>query len=147
MRLSGSKLPRASRQRETHNVPRSGPVFRREGEYWTIIYEGTVFRLRDAKGLYCVAYLLRHPDEAVAAVDLLMVTDRSAARILAPSVPRSLPVDLEHARTTVTKRIRGTVAKIGTQHPSLGHHLSTCIKTGSWCAYTPGPRHCQPWRL
>src|SRR5206468_438423 len=36
-------------------------VFRVEGEYWTIAYEGTVARLRDAKGLHHIAYLLRHP--------------------------------------------------------------------------------------
>lgn len=27
-------------------------AFRLEGEYWTVEYEGAVFRLRDAKGLH-----------------------------------------------------------------------------------------------
>jgi hypothetical protein len=45
-------------------------VFRREGEYWTISYEGAVVRLRDAKGLRLLARLLAHPGQEFHAVDL-----------------------------------------------------------------------------
>jgi hypothetical protein len=45
-------------------------LFRREGEYWTIGYEGAVVRLRDAKGLRHLARLLAHPGREFHAVDL-----------------------------------------------------------------------------
>jgi catechol 2,3-dioxygenase-like lactoylglutathione lyase family enzyme len=45
-------------------------VFRREGEYWTIVFEGSVVRLRDAKGLRHLARLLAHPGREFHAVDL-----------------------------------------------------------------------------
>ncbi len=46
-------------------------VFRREGDYWTISYEGRSIRLRDAKGLQYVAALLRRPGEEIHAADLV----------------------------------------------------------------------------
>src|SRR5262245_18901755 len=33
-------------------------VFRQEGEYWTVTYRGRTARLRDSKGLSCIARLL-----------------------------------------------------------------------------------------
>jgi hypothetical protein len=48
----------------------SGYVFRREGEYWTIAYEGALFRLRDGKGLRYLAHLLSHPDQPIACGDV-----------------------------------------------------------------------------
>lgn len=46
-------------------------VFRRQGEYWTIIYEGETFRLRHAKGLAYIAHLLRYPGQEFHAIDLI----------------------------------------------------------------------------
>ncbi len=49
-----------------------GRVFRQEGEYWTLAYDGTAsFRLRDSKGLRYIAQLLRHPDRDIHALDLV----------------------------------------------------------------------------
>jgi tetratricopeptide (TPR) repeat protein len=45
-------------------------TFRREGEYWTIAYEGKPLRLKDAKGLQYIADLLRHEGEELHAADL-----------------------------------------------------------------------------
>jgi hypothetical protein len=45
-------------------------VFRREGEYWTVCYEGSVVRLRDAKGLRHLARLLADPGRELHAIDL-----------------------------------------------------------------------------
>jgi hypothetical protein len=36
-------------------------TFQREGEYWTICYEGRVIRIRHAKGLAYIAHFLAHP--------------------------------------------------------------------------------------
>lgn len=44
---------------------------------------------------------------------------------------------VERARTTVTKRIRDTIARIERLHPALGQHLRHSVKTGRYCAYTP----------
>jgi hypothetical protein len=45
-------------------------LFRREGEYWTVIFDGSVVRLRDAKGLRHLARLLVDPGREFHAVDL-----------------------------------------------------------------------------
>ena len=45
-------------------------VFQIEGDYWTIAYEGKAWRLKDAKGLHYIAYLLGHPGEEIRALDL-----------------------------------------------------------------------------
>jgi hypothetical protein len=50
--------------------PASGNLFRREGEYWTVCYEGVVVRLRDAKGLRHLARLLTDPRREFHVVDL-----------------------------------------------------------------------------
>ena len=46
-------------------------VFRREGEYWSIVHEGDAFRLRDSKGLRHLARLLQVPGEEVHALELV----------------------------------------------------------------------------
>ncbi|MEA2615116.1 MAG: hypothetical protein QOE72_899 [Chloroflexota bacterium] len=42
-------------------APPPSRVFRREGAYWTIAFEGSLFRLPDSKGLHHLARLLAHP--------------------------------------------------------------------------------------
>lgn len=46
----------------------------------------------------------------------------------------------ERTRVTVTQRIRGAIKKVEEACPLLGHHLSTCVRTGSYCVYQPPPR-------
>jgi tetratricopeptide (TPR) repeat protein len=46
-------------------------VFRREGEYWTVAYQGDAFRLKDSKGLRYVAHLLGAPGRDVHAIELV----------------------------------------------------------------------------
>ena len=48
----------------------AGNVFRREGEYWTVGYEGSVVRLKDSKGLRHLARLLAQPGRELLAADL-----------------------------------------------------------------------------
>jgi tetratricopeptide (TPR) repeat protein len=48
-------------------------VFRREGQYWTIAYEGRTFRLKDVKGLRFLAELLRNPGREIHATELAAV--------------------------------------------------------------------------
>jgi hypothetical protein len=103
-----------------------GRTFRQEGEYWTIIYEGALFRLRDSKGLRYLAHLLSHPGEHIRAGDLIAV----AGGRTGDAEPNA-----ERARVAVTKRIKASVTKIGVLHPALAVCLSTRIKTGYFCLY------------
>ena len=60
--------PATSRDESTHT---GRAAFRHEGEYWSITWEGTICRLRDAKGLHYIAQLLRHPGREFHARELL----------------------------------------------------------------------------
>lgn len=46
-------------------------TFRREGEYWTISYEGRVIRLKHCKGLLYIAQLLANPGREFHVIDLV----------------------------------------------------------------------------
>jgi hypothetical protein len=45
--------------------------FRREGEYWTVTWDGSTVRVRDAKGMRYLAMLLAHPGREFHALDLV----------------------------------------------------------------------------
>jgi hypothetical protein len=109
-------------------------VFRREGEYWTIAYEGQVIRLHDAKGLVYLARLLRQPGQPVPVTEF---AERSAGAADHAS--------LERARLAVTKVIRIALAHIAAAHPALGQHLSATIRRGYSCVYLPDPRTPIAW--
>jgi tetratricopeptide (TPR) repeat protein len=61
---------------ETAAEPPAAPTerpearFRREGDFWTIAYEGRTFRLRDVKGLRYIAELLRSPGSEIHVLEL-----------------------------------------------------------------------------
>ncbi|HYK17060.1 MAG TPA: hypothetical protein VEV37_03510, partial [Bryobacteraceae bacterium] len=87
----------------THAHTDAGSVLRHEGDYWTVSYEGQTWRLKDAKGLHYIAYLLGHPGEEIRVLDLVSrvggrreeVADRAGAEDLARS--GALVGDLGHA--------------------------------------------------
>ena len=105
------------------------PLLRHEGEYWTVVYEGTTVRLRSSKGLIYLERLLRHPGRPFHVLDL-------AERRPATS-PSASAVTVERARKAVTNRIRQTVVRIATVHAALGVHLGNAVHTGTRCVYTP----------
>jgi predicted ATPase len=51
-------------------LPRRG-LFRREGEFWAVVYDERTFRLKDSKGLGYLAHLLRHPSVEFHVLDLV----------------------------------------------------------------------------
>jgi hypothetical protein len=59
-------------------------LFRREGEYWTVGYEGAVVRLRDAKGLRHLARLLAQPGREFHVVELEAAHRRPAVAAVGP---------------------------------------------------------------
>ena len=46
-------------------------LFRHEGDFWTLAYQGAVCRVKDAKGLHYIAYLLRHPGREFHVLELI----------------------------------------------------------------------------
>jgi len=112
---------------------RADQVFRREGEYWTIVYGGMTVRLRDAIGLHYLACLLARPHRCLSASSLEeFVKGRSAG-------------DAQRARSAVSKRIRDAVRRVELHHPTLGYHLRAGITTGASCMYVPDPQSGHPW--
>ena len=62
--VNPTRAPRAE------TAPRDENTFVREGEFWSVTYDGAVARLKDSKGLRDVARLLGRPGREMAAVDL-----------------------------------------------------------------------------
>ncbi len=59
-------------------IPRTRATFRREGEYWSIAFEGDAFRLRDSKGLRHLSVLLAAPGREIHALELVSAVEGHA---------------------------------------------------------------------
>jgi len=46
----------------------------------------------------------------------------------------------ERMRKAVAYRIRLAISRVADVHPELGRHLHVCVRTGTWCSYTPEHR-------
>src|SRR5262249_16120695 len=112
-------------------------VFRLDGEYWTVEFEGQVARLRDSKGLQYLAHLLHHPGQRVPASTLQAL----AATATGPSPSAPTGPLAERARLAVTKRLKSALEHIGAALPSLGRHLHGTLHRGYFCFYAPDPPH------
>jgi hypothetical protein len=55
-------------------------IFHREGEYWTVAYEGKIIRLKDTKGLRYIAYLLQHPERSFLGTALIDAVEKPQRR-------------------------------------------------------------------
>ena len=51
-------------------VTRKQRRFRREGEYWTLVYDGAVARVKDSRGMAYLAELMRSPNREIHALTL-----------------------------------------------------------------------------
>lgn len=111
------------------------PVFRLEGDYWTIAYDAAVVRLKDAKGLRYLEPLLRQPGQSFHVAELTRVAASPDGR--RPAGEDGTAQAVERARKAVTNRIRQTLAHIARVHHVLGLHLRNAVHTGTRCAYTP----------
>jgi hypothetical protein len=117
-------------------------VFRREGDYWTIAFDGRVVRLRDAKGVRYLSVLLRHPGQSLPArtVRVLAECDDAGTDVATGPTTESTVRAAERARVTVTKGIRAALIKLTADHPALAEHLAATIRRGHECVYRPDPR-------
>lgn len=50
-------------------------IFRREGEYWSVAFDGRAFRLRDSKGVRYLSHLLSAPGREIHALELVAVVE------------------------------------------------------------------------
>ena len=111
-------------------------VFRREGEYWAIVYDHVTCHLRDTRGLQILAVLLGRPGERMRAGDLVVAVDGACG----PATKAQ-----ERARVRATRAIRAALRKLDVQLPALGHHLAATVRNGHHCVYLPDPRAAIAW--
>lgn len=193
-------------------------VFRPEGEYWTIGYHGSTFRLKDAKGLRHLHRMLAAPGREFHVADLAVapgetrgngpgvrlgdaegmhVASLDAGALLDPEAKaayrqrledlreeadearswgdgerasraeeeiealahelaravglhgndRKAASATERARVNVTRAVKAALDRIAEHDRSLGHHLSSTVRTGTFCCYAPGPDDPPTWQL
>ncbi len=56
-------------------------IFRKERDFWTIVYEGAILRLPDVKGLRYIAHLLRSPGQAFSVHELVALVAGEVPRV------------------------------------------------------------------
>jgi pimeloyl-ACP methyl ester carboxylesterase len=78
--------------------------------------------------------------------ELEQLGDQVAAAVGLHGRIRTTGSHRERARLMVTKAIKAAIAKVSGSNAALGHHLATCVKTGNFCAYDPGPQDLS-WQL
>lgn len=115
----------------TSPAPNEGThAFRREGEYWTLVFEGRTSRVRDRIGLRHIGAMLCRPGVRVPAL------------ALTPDVGSTDP---ERARVRVTKATRSAIARVALLDPACGEHLRATIRLGTHCSYAPTDLDARNW--
>jgi hypothetical protein len=71
-----------------HNTPQEGNLFRRNGDFWRVRYEGKEALIKHSNGMVYLDHLLHHPNEEVPALLLQGLTNKA--------VLDALPVDEEY---------------------------------------------------
>ena len=85
-RIKAAPLVDSADQIEDHDGPeeratRSLSLFRREGDYWSVVFEGSTVRMRDLKGMRYLARLLADPGREFHVLDLAVAEDGRSAQI------------------------------------------------------------------
>jgi hypothetical protein len=85
----------------TPSYSASERIFRKEGEYWTLVFQGVVSRVKETLGLHYLAYLLQHPhqDFPVLALVVQGVTVSESATSEQQDVPEP------HTRAAYQRRL------------------------------------------
>ena len=78
-----------------HDSDDPSKIFRKEGEYWTIIFEHKTIRLRDSLGAACIARLLESPRREFLALDLLSLVRGTLPMDGDPADPDGEPQNLQ----------------------------------------------------
>jgi DNA polymerase III delta prime subunit len=95
-RVGALAAPVALRRERTETEAR----FAREGEFWTVVYEGKTMRLRDVKGLRYIALLLAAPGVDIHVLELVAAGEGApvhvgAAGLADDDLHAALPADLD----------------------------------------------------
>jgi hypothetical protein len=75
------------------------------------------------------------------------VNDELCAAVGLSGRDRKMSDPAERTRLRIGKAIRSALSAIREHDPSLAHHLTTCIRTGYYCAYLPDPRQLMSWKF
>ena len=132
-------------------------VLRKEGDYWTISFRGSMFRLRDTIGMHYLRRLVANPGVDFTANELVEIVQKNGPRRSGRKSARASrrnghqngdrneDAERERARLMVTKRIKDVIARIRQSNPELARHLATAIRTGYSCKYISDEKHSQAW--
>jgi pimeloyl-ACP methyl ester carboxylesterase len=106
----------ASRAKTEHRQAPASPeaVFRREGDYWTVSWQGNVVRLKDAKGLHYISYLLANPGRQVLACELA-ATGTVSGNQPASIEPVNTAANLGDAGALIDAKARGQYRRRSTE--------------------------------
>ena len=117
-------------------------LFRREGEFWTVAFQGAAFRLRDSKGLHYTAALLRQPGRELHSLELAGgPSDGKAAHvggdagpILDPQAKAQYRARLdeleEELREAEQWNDRERVSRVNEERELLAHELAAAVGLG-----------------
>ena len=104
-------------------------VFRREGDYWSLVFEGSTVRVRDLKGMRYLAQLLAHPGREFHVLDLVAAESVGVARAesgLVAELPRTAFGDAgEMLDARAKSAYRRRLAEIG--RASCRERVSRCV--------------------
>ena len=93
-------------------------------------------RLRDLRAERSEAQAANDLARAQRAESEIMFVEEELKRALGlGGRARRAASDIERARVSVTRAIRSAVRKIARHDTALGRHLTTAIKTGTFCSY------------
>jgi len=106
---SGRSLPARPPRSPSAEVPGAppAPIFRREGNFWTVAWDDAVVRLKDNRGLQYLAQLLARPDQEIHVFDLVAAVQAEpgqAARRHLASADAGMVLDAT-ARTAYRRRL------------------------------------------
>jgi len=95
---SATATPRKPRS-ESRPQPAGARVFRRQGDFWTLQFDGAPFQLPDLLGLRYVVHLLRHPRQEFHVTDLVDLSEKKGATAVQTEAMReaSIRADLGDA--------------------------------------------------
>src|SRR5262249_19333472 len=95
-------------------------------------------RLADLRAELDEAEEFNDPGRATRArEEIERLTEQLAAGVGLGGRDRVVGADAERARSAVTHAIKAALKRITHRVPSLGHALAPCIRTGTFCTYTP----------
>lgn len=118
-------------------------TLQREGDYWTLEFDGRLCRVRHAKGLAFLAELLTQPGAQVSALALQRLVEEGGE--VADPPPDA--VAWEKGRLNVTRALKLLLKKIVAYHPSAAAHLASALRTGKICSYNPDPKLAIGWKV